>query len=83
MYTLTSPAHAAAPSNWALEASDDGQHWMTLDARNHERFPWPRQTRVFGIKQSAKHAYYRLAFDDAASAQAALAEIELIGPTTP
>ncbi len=45
-------------------------------------FPWPRQTRVFGIQQPAKHAYYRIAFDNAASAQAALAEIELLGPTT-
>jgi Glycosyl hydrolase family 92 len=83
MYTLTSAVHAPAPSNWKLEASDDGQHWMTLDARRNERFPWPRQTRVFGVQQPAAHAYYRISFDDTALAQKALAELEFIGPSTP
>ena len=80
MYTLTSGAHSPAPSNWTLEASDDGQHWTVQDTRQDERFPWARQTRVFGIRQPAKHAYYRLSFDGGASASSkALAEITLLG----
>lgn len=77
MYTLTSGAQAAAPSNWQLEASDDGRHWSVLDARRDEHFPWPRQTRAFGIHQPAPHAYYRLRFDN--DKAAALAEIGLLG----
>jgi hypothetical protein len=77
MYTLTSGKQAPAPSNWTLEASDDGQHWTKLDARQSEHFPWARQTRAFGIQKPAAHAYYRLRFDDASTT--ALAEIALLG----
>ncbi|GLQ49532.1 GH92 family glycosyl hydrolase [Dyella flava] len=77
MYTLTSGARASAPSNWKLEASDDGLHWTTLDTRSDERFAWARQTRVFGIGEPAAHSYYRLSFDN--SGPTALAEIELLG----
>ena len=77
MYTLTSARQAPAPSSWTLEASDDGQHWMVLDARKHERFDWARQTRAFVIHQPGQHAYYRLRFDN--EAPTALAEIGLLG----
>ena len=77
MYTLTSAAHAVAPSTWKLEASDDGQHWTAVDMRHGERFPWALQTRSFGIAQAQAHAYYRLRFDG--STNTALAEIELLG----
>jgi predicted alpha-1,2-mannosidase len=81
MYTLTSGAHAPAPSDWRLEASDDGQHWTTLDTRQGERFPWARQTRVFGIHPPGQHAYYRLHFTNSAAVPTtALAEIALMGP---
>jgi len=77
MYTLTSGKQAPAPSNWTLEASDDGKHWKALDARKGERFPWARQTRAFGIRQPASHVYYRVRFDN--DAPKALAEIGLLG----
>lgn len=77
MYTLTSAGQAPAPSSWTLEASDDRQHWIKLDARKDERFPWARQTRAFGIRQPGAHAYYRLRFDN--DAPKALAEIALLG----
>jgi hypothetical protein len=60
MYTLTSGAHAPAPSNWTLEASDDGQHWTVLDTRHHQRFPWARQTRVFGDSAAREACLHRL-----------------------
>lgn len=77
MYTLTSAKQTPAPSNWTLEASDDGAHWMVLDTRKNERFPWALQTRAFGIHQPGAHAYYRLRFDN--EAPKALAEIALLG----
>jgi putative alpha-1,2-mannosidase len=77
MYTLTSAAHTPAPSNWKLEASDDGQHWTVLDTRADQHFPWARQTRAFDISKPAAHAYYRLSFDN--KAPTALAEIGLLG----
>lgn len=77
MYTLTSAAHASAPSTWTLEASDDGQHWTALDKRQGERFPWAKQTRAFDIHQPEAHPYYRLRFDS--DTETSLAEIALLG----
>jgi predicted alpha-1,2-mannosidase len=77
MYTLTSGARAAAPSNWKLEASDDGQHWTMLDSRQDQHFAWARQTRAFSVSKPEPHAYYRLSFDN--RAVTSLAEIALLG----
>jgi hypothetical protein len=76
MLTLTSGTSAAAPSSWELQASRDGQHWHTLDARQHERFDWPRQTRAFAVSIPGQYAYYRLHFDT--NRAAILAELELL-----
>ena len=76
-YTLTSAKQAPAPSNWTLEASDDGRHWKVLDTRKGERFPWAQQTRAFGVRQPAAHAYYRLRFGG--DGPKALAEIAWLG----
>lgn len=81
MLTLTAGASAAAPTDWQLQASNDGQHWQTLDTRHGEHFPWPRQTRAFGVPTPARYAYYRVSFAAASDAAArALAEIALLGP---
>lgn len=79
MYTLTSAATQPAPGNWTLEASSDGKRWITLDTRHGERFPWPRQTRVFGVAKPGDYTYYRLRFGKGEKPGMALAEIELIG----
>jgi hypothetical protein len=78
MLTLTSAANAGAPSDWQLQASADGEHWLTLDTRRYQRFAWPRQTRAFAVQAPGEYAYYRLRFDTAEAARA-LAEIELLG----
>jgi len=81
LLTLTSGASLAAPSDWQLQASGDGEHWHTLDARRHQRFAWPQQTRAFAVHAPGKHAYYRLRLEPSAgTAPRALAEIELLGP---
>jgi len=78
--TLTSGASAPAPSRWQLQGSNDGQHWHTLDTRQHELFAWPRQTRAFAVHKPGRYAYYRLRLDPSAgNASTALAEIELLG----
>ena len=41
MFTLTSGATSAAPSDWQLEASSDGEHWHRLDTRKNETFSSP------------------------------------------
>jgi hypothetical protein len=76
MYTITSPASAAAPSRWTLQGSADGKQWTTLDERNDEHFPWHRQTRAFAVKQPASYARYRLVLESGAGA--AVAELELL-----
>jgi len=82
MLTLTSGASAAAPSDWQLQASSDGQHWHTLDARRREHFVWPQQTRASAVHAPGEYAYYRLRLDPAADGtKQALAEIELLGAT--
>lgn len=84
MVTLTSGAHAAAPADWQLQASQDGHRWRTLDARHQERFAWPLQTRAFGVPAPGRYAYYRLRFPAATDGMPrALAEIELIGAPSP
>jgi predicted alpha-1,2-mannosidase len=77
MLTLTAGARAAAPADWQLLASADGRHWLTLDMRAHERFRWPRQTRVFAVTTPGGYPYYRLQFR--AGTARSLAEIELLG----
>ncbi|WP_254424370.1 GH92 family glycosyl hydrolase [Rhodanobacter sp. C05] len=80
MLTLTSGASTAAPSDWQLQASSDGQHWHTMDTRQHERFAWPQQTRAFIVHAPGNYAYYRLRLDPSTgAAPTALAEIELLG----
>lgn len=76
MYTLTSCATLAAPSQWVLEASADGNAWTVLDQRSGETFPWPRQTRAFAVKQPAAYAHYRLRVT---GDKTGWAEIELLG----
>jgi predicted alpha-1,2-mannosidase len=78
MITLTSGARTAAPSSWQLQGSRDGRRWTALDDRHGERFPWPQQTRVFGVSRPGRYAYYRIHFD-ASDAARSLGEIELLG----
>lgn len=78
VYTVTSPATAAAPSRWTLQGSADGKHWTTLDERRDERFPWHRQTRAFTVAQPAAYSRYRLTFEGVAPSS--VAELELLAP---
>ena len=77
MYTLTSSSSGDAPGGWTLEGSNDGKQWTVLDRRQDERFPWPGQTRAFGVGKPGSYVWYRVSFANGAAAS--LAEVELLG----
>ena len=78
MYTLTSSSKEGHdPRDWSLEASTDGVHWKTLDRRQHEGFPWRRQTRAFNVATPGDYTYYRWRAED--GKDVALSEIEWLG----
>jgi hypothetical protein len=80
MYTLTSGATGAAPSAWALEGSNDGTTWSTVDRRTGESWAWASYTRSFSVASPKAYTQYRLVLTPAAGADGVtLSEIELLG----
>lgn len=81
MYTLTSSAKKGADAQgWVLEGSTDGVHWVALDERRRESFPWRRQTRAFGVAHPGSYAHYRWRVEHAEGSQGvALSEVEWLG----
>ncbi|MFI9154104.1 GH92 family glycosyl hydrolase [Streptomyces sp. NPDC053367] len=74
-YTLTSPAdRTRAPAGWALQGSDDGTTWETLDERSGEPFRWNRQLRAFSVAAPGSYGRYRLVL----TGEAVLSEVELL-----
>ncbi|WP_233496722.1 GH92 family glycosyl hydrolase [Dyella sp. AtDHG13] len=81
MYTLTSSAKPGHdPKAWKLEGSSDGTHWVALDERRAEAFPWRRQTRAFGVAHPGAYAHYRWRVEKGeGSGGAMLSEVEWLG----
>lgn len=81
LYTLTSSAQAGHdPKTWTFEGSTDGVHWVALDARHDEAFPWRRQTRAFAVAHPGSYAHYRWRAEGAGASQGvALSEVEWLG----
>jgi predicted alpha-1,2-mannosidase len=80
MYTLTSAARPGSdPCAWKLEGSNDGEHWVTLDERRGEGFPWRQQTRAFGLAHPGSYSHYRWQAEHVSSQGIALSEIEWLG----
>jgi predicted alpha-1,2-mannosidase len=80
MLTLTSTAKVADASAWVLEGSTDGKHYVTVDERKGETWPWRRQTRAFAVATPKPYAWYRLrltAADTAAGID--IGEVEFLG----
>ncbi len=78
LYTLTSSGKRADPKAWALQGSNDGERWATLDERDGQSFPWRRQTRAFAVAEPAAFARYRLRLVNEGGG-IELAEVELLG----
>jgi Secretion system C-terminal sorting domain len=49
-----------APSDWLLEASNDGISWTTLDTRSSEVFFYPGETHIYSFVNSVSYNYYRI-----------------------
>ncbi|MGW3660910.1 glycosyl hydrolase family 95 catalytic domain-containing protein [Streptomyces sp. NPDC005151] len=69
------------PRRWALEASQDGQAWVTLDTQNPGApFAGRGETRTFRITNSTAYRTYRLTFTPGESSTGfQIAEIVLEG----
>ncbi|MFB2121423.1 fasciclin domain-containing protein [Parapedobacter sp. 2B3] len=61
-YTVTSANDFPErdPIDWNLEASHDGETWVTLDSRAGEIFEERFQMKVYRIKNREAYQYYRL-----------------------
>lgn len=61
-YTLTSANDAASrdPRNWTITASNDGEEWVELDARENETFSERKLTKRFNFLNSEEYRYYRI-----------------------
>ena len=61
-YTLTSANDAPDrdPKDWTLQASHDGEEWITLDSKSGEEFTARFQQRVFWINNTTAYRFYRL-----------------------
>ncbi|QEH32859.1 Thermophilic serine proteinase precursor [Aquisphaera giovannonii] len=85
-YTITSANDTAtypgrAPSSWALEGSDDGVNWTTLDVRAGQADTANFDTRTYSFSNATAYRMYRL--DDIRSNGdpiIQLAEFRLLGP---
>ncbi|WP_328885543.1 glycosyl hydrolase family 95 catalytic domain-containing protein [Streptomyces sp. NBC_00316] len=82
-YTLTAAPDRPHddPRRWALEASQDGQAWVTLDTQNPGApFAGRGETRTFRITNSTAYRTYRLTFTPGeSSAGFQIAEVVLEG----
>lgn len=62
MYSLTSGNDDPSrdPKSWELQASDDGETWVTLDSRTGESFYDRKTTQFYTFDNTSAHKYYRL-----------------------
>ncbi|MBM7093924.1 hypothetical protein JTP67_36570, partial [Streptomyces sp. S12] len=79
LYTLTSSDKLGDAAAWALQGSNDGQQWTTLDERRDQNFPWRRQMRAFAIAAPQAFSRYRLRLVGEGAGGIELAEVELLG----
>ncbi|WP_433062817.1 GH92 family glycosyl hydrolase [Dactylosporangium sp. CS-033363] len=81
-YTLTSANDLPGrdPRDWALQGSNDGVTWTTVDTRSGIDFADRRQTRAFVVSGSGSYSRYRLQITaNHGAAETQLAELQVIG----
>ena len=76
MITLTCSVAGKAPSSFKLEASNDGNGWITIDSRELS-FEFSKYTRAFAVPEenAGIYCYYRITFENGGQ----LAEVEFLG----
>lgn len=80
MITLTSASSGQSPKGVTIEASNDGETWMTIEERTDLKFEWKQYTMPIAIKEENRgmYCYYRVTLDGSGR-NVSLAEIELLG----
>lgn len=78
MYTVTSNNKNQAPKGIKVEASIDGNTWVTLDERENLKFEWTKYTYAFEIPDEnfGNYKLYRMTFTGNETMQ--LAEVEFL-----
>lgn len=69
-----------APSDWILQASNDGTTWTDLDTRSGEVFVAPGETHLYSFSNNTRYRYYRFRINQtflASSNQVMISEIQL------
>ncbi|MBO5779401.1 MAG: GH92 family glycosyl hydrolase [Clostridia bacterium] len=76
MITLTCSTSGKAPTSFKLEASNDGNGWITIDERDIT-FEFNKYTRAFAVPadKAGIYCYYRITFEKGGQ----LAEVEFLG----
>jgi len=78
-YTLTSGSVAGDPASWALQGSNDGTHWTTLDTRSGQAFADRQQTEDFAVASPGDYRDYRLAVTaNSGTATTTLSEVQFL-----
>lgn len=62
-YSIQGESNKMYPENWQLQASQDGQSWITLDEQQDMEFA-SRETKTFNISEDSQsdYSYYRFYF---------------------
>lgn len=78
MYTVTSNNKNQAPKGIKVEASTDGNTWVTLDERENLKFEWTKYTYAFEIPDEnfGNYKLYRMTFMGNETMQ--VAEVEFL-----
>lgn len=61
-YTIQAQSQYMAPEHWLLQASIDGNKWLTLDERKNQEFDSEKRSFEVPAEQQGVYQYYRLYF---------------------
>lgn len=61
-YTLEAQSQYMAPEHWLLQASIDGNTWLTLDERQNQELGKGKQNYEIALELQGSYPYYRLYF---------------------
>ncbi len=80
MLTLTSAQSGKSPTGVRIDASNDGQNWITVEERNGLDFEWKQYTMPIAVKEENRgmYCYYRVILNGG-EGNISLAEVELLG----
>lgn len=80
-YSITSSGENSSfdPKSWKLEASNDGENWVSLDTRTNQVFENRYLRKDYEKSNNALYTYFRLQITAANSSEMKIAEWQLYG----